>query len=101
MWTKEFIVSPYSAVNGENTVKFMQEIKSYHPEQKLLLIWDGATYPRGEEVKKLLATENEGKAKEDWSIICHLFAPYAQSRKSCRRNLATGQKLDPTFLLYL
>jgi transposase len=77
LWTKEFIVSPYSAGNGENTVKFLQEIKSCHPEQKLLLIWDGAAYHRGEEVKKLLTTENEGKAKEDWSIICHLFAPYA------------------------
>lgn len=77
LWTKEFIVTPYSAGNGENTVKFLQEIKSYHPEQKLLLIWDGASYHRGEEVKKLLATENEGKAKKDWSIICHLFAPYA------------------------
>jgi transposase len=49
----------------------------YHPEQKLLLIWDGASYHRGEEVKKLLAIENEGKEKEDWSITCHLFAPYA------------------------
>lgn len=77
LWTKEFIVAPYSAGNGENTVKFIQKIKIYHPEQKLLLIWDGASYHRGEEVKKLLAIENEGKEKEDWSITCHLFAPYA------------------------
>lgn len=77
LWTKEFIVRPYSAGNGENTVKFLQELKSHHPEQKLLLIWDGATYHRGEELKKLLARENSGKPPEDWSIICHLFAPYA------------------------
>jgi len=77
LWTKEFIVHPYSAGNGENTVKFVQEIKTLHPEQKLLLIWDGASYHRGEEVKKLLAAENEGKEKENWSIICQLFAPYA------------------------
>ena len=32
---------------------------------------------RGEEVTKLLATEKEGKEKKDWSITCHLFAPYA------------------------
>jgi hypothetical protein len=61
LWTKEFIVAPYSAGNGENTVKFIQEIKIYHPEQTLLLIWDGASYHRGEEVKNLLAIENEGK----------------------------------------
>ncbi len=77
LWTKEFIVRAYSAGNGENTVDFVEEIKSHHPQKKLLLIWDDATYHRGEEIRKLLAVENEGKTQEDWSITCHLFAPYA------------------------
>ena len=43
--TKEFIVMPYKSGNGENTVKFVEEIKSRHLQEKILLIWDGATYP--------------------------------------------------------
>jgi hypothetical protein len=70
-------VSPYSTGNGENTVKFLQKIKKRHPEQRLLLIWDGASYHRGEEMKKLLAIENEEKRPEEWSITCQLLAPYA------------------------
>jgi transposase len=70
-------VSPYSTGNGENTVKFLPEIKKRHPEQRLLLIWDGASYQRGEEMKKLLARENEEKRQKEWSITCQLFAPYA------------------------
>ena len=77
LWTQEFIVSPYPTGNGENTVKFLQKIKKRHPEQRLLLIWDGASYHRGEEMKKLLAIENEEKRPEEWSITCQLFAPYA------------------------
>lgn len=77
LWTKEFIVRPYQAGNGENTIKFLSEIKARHPQKKLLLIWDGATYHRGEEMQQFLAQENQGKPPEDWSITCCLFAPYA------------------------
>ena len=73
-------MSPYSTGNGENTVKFLPEIKKRHPEQRLLLIWDGASYQRGEEMKKLLARENEEKRPEEWSITCQLFAPYARQK---------------------
>ena len=74
---KEFIVSPYSAGNGENTVNFISVLKRQNPGKKLLLIWDGASYHRGEIMQQLLIRENTGKSREDWSITCHLFAPYA------------------------
>ena len=76
LWTKEFIVSPYETGDGENTVKFISEIQACHPQKKLLLIWDGATYHRGEAMKKFLAQENQGKEEKDWLITCCLFAPY-------------------------
>lgn len=74
---QEFIVSPYSAGNGENTVKFIEELKKRNPQKKLLLIWDGASYHRGEIMQELLIRDNFGKEPEDWSITCCLFAPYA------------------------
>ena len=42
--SQEFIVKPYKAGNGENTVKFVEELKRMNPQQKILLIWDGASY---------------------------------------------------------
>ena len=75
--TKEFIVHPYEAGNGKNTVQFLCELQARHPRKKLLLIWDGATYHRGEEMQQFLAQENQGKLPQDWSITCFLFAPYA------------------------
>ena len=75
--TKEFIVMPYKSGNGENTVKFVEKIKSRHLQQEMLLIWDGAAYHRGEEMKKLLEKYNQGLSRKEWSITCERFAPYA------------------------
>lgn len=77
IWDKSFILRDYPAGNGENTVKFVREIKAKHPGAKILLLWDGASYHRGEEMKQFLAQENEEKEPKNWSIICCLFAPYA------------------------
>ena len=74
---KEFIVSPYSAGNGENTVKFIELLKQKNPGKKLLLIWDGASYHRGESMQRFLSLENGEKEPKNWPITCHLFAPYA------------------------
>ncbi len=100
-WTKEFIVSPYSTGNGQNTVKFLKEIKERYPQKKLLLIWDSASYHRGEEMKQFLARENEGKTPENWAITCVPFGYYAPEENKRRGNMVTSQKFDPPFLLHL
>lgn len=76
VWNNEFIVFPYSSGNGENTVKFVEEIKNRHRHQQIMLIWDGASYHRGEEMKKILAKYNDGLPRDEWLITCELFAPY-------------------------
>ncbi len=53
--TKEFIILPYNSGNGENTVAFVNELKKRHPQEKLMLIWDGASYHRGEKMRELLS----------------------------------------------
>jgi transposase len=79
--TNQFIASPYGAGNGVNTVQFLEEIKAVHTqedsEQKILLIWDGASYHRGEEMKKFLTLQNQEKERQDWSIICERLPTYA------------------------
>ncbi len=33
IWNNEFIVCPYPSGNGQNTVKFVEEIKNRHPNR--------------------------------------------------------------------
>ena len=89
IWNNEFIVFPYSSGNGKNTVKFVEDIKSRHPDQQIMLIWDGtsmsldkgdilfihpcqvtSSYHRGEEMKSIRAKYNDGKPKNEWLITC-------------------------------
>lgn len=63
--------------DGVNTVAYLQWCQSLYPDKKLLLLWDGASYHRGQEMQTLLAQENAGVAEADWKIPCVPFAPNA------------------------
>lgn len=75
--TQEFIVQEYSAGNGENTVAFMEYLQKQRPGQRLVLIWDGASYHKSQEVKNYLAAVNTGLSPSQWQVQCILFAPNA------------------------
>ncbi len=47
-------MKPYKAGNKLNTGKFVEELKQMNRHQKMLLIWDGASYPRDEKMHQLL-----------------------------------------------
>lgn len=74
---REFIVKEYETANGSNTVNFIKEIIRKHQGKRILLIWDGASYHRGEEMQNFLKEINQDKTENDWLITCCLFAPYA------------------------
>jgi len=63
--------------DGANTVAYLQGGQSLYPDKKLLLLWDGASYHRGQELQTFLAQENAGLAEADWKITCVPFAPNA------------------------
>ncbi len=75
--TQEFIVQEYSAGNGENTVAFIEHLQKQRPGKRIALIWDGASYHKGEEMKAFLAEVNVGKEARQWQVRCILFAPNA------------------------
>jgi hypothetical protein len=66
--------------DGENTGAYPQWGQTLYPDQKLLLLWDGASYHRGHAMQSFLAQENAGLAEADWKITCLLFAPNAPSK---------------------
>jgi len=53
-------------------------LQALHPDKKLIILWDGARYHEGKEVKKYLDEVNEGIGEEkNWKINCLWFAPNA------------------------
>ena len=77
LYNHEFIVTPYEGGNGESTVSFLKYLQALHPDKKLIIIWDGASYHCSEEVQTYLTQVNQGLEEKDWTVTCLLFAPHA------------------------
>ena len=71
----EVTVCPYAAGNGEHTVAFVQRLRRKYPKKRLLLLWDGATYHKGEEMIAYLTEVNQGLEADAWLVTCVPFAP--------------------------
>jgi putative transposase len=75
--SKQFFIQPYETGNGENTVSFVKYIQSLHPDARLLIFWDGASYHKYGLMRDYLEEVNEDLDKSKWLITCELFAPHA------------------------
>ncbi|MFZ0256821.1 MAG: transposase [Gammaproteobacteria bacterium] len=77
LYNKEFFLTPSDKGNGENTVAFIERLQALHPDQQLMVIWDGASYHSCEEVRAYLEEVNKGLEENDWRVTCLVFAPNA------------------------
>jgi transposase len=75
--SREFHMQEFSAGNGENTVAYVTWLMQLYAGKKLLLVWDGATYHRDQQLKAFLAEVNLGLEEKDWRVTCVPFAPNA------------------------
>lgn len=75
--TGDFHPQAAAAGNGEHTVNFIQHCQSLYPGKRLLWLWDGASYHRGQDMTDFLTKENQGKEEADWKVTCMRFAPNA------------------------
>jgi transposase len=75
--TKEFTIEAYPSGNGESTVKFVKSLQRKYPNQKIVLIWDGASYHRFGEFREYLTEVNQVKSPDNLEVTCILFAPNA------------------------
>lgn len=65
----------YPQGNTENTIKFVKYLIEQNKGEKLVIIWDGATYHYSQEFREYLKTVNQGKTEEQWLIRCIKLAP--------------------------
>lgn len=73
--SQEFVVKAFERGNSEATVAFLQTLLAEHPQSRVALLWDGASYHRSQVVKDYLASVNQGLAESEWKITCIRFAP--------------------------
>lgn len=74
---KQFFTFAAKTANSESTVRFLEYLQSQHPEAKLLIIWDGASYHKSQQIKEYLDSVNRELEPNQWAITCELFAPNA------------------------
>ncbi|MGB3292088.1 MAG: IS630 family transposase [Phormidesmis sp.] len=65
----------YDAGNKLNTVSYLRYLQRQFPQQRLIVLWDGASYHRAHEVRDFLAQVNAGLEENQWRIHCVRFAP--------------------------
>lgn len=75
--TGEMIVKECKAGNGENTVEFVQDLINKYKGSRLIIIWDGASYHTGMEMRAFLDKVNRGLSEEEYKVRCVKFAPNA------------------------
>lgn len=63
--------------DGASTVAYLRWCQTLYPDKQLLVLWDGASYHRGQDMQSFLAQENAGLVEAEWKITCVLFAPNA------------------------
>ncbi len=75
--TQQFFVREYDQGNTKNTVLFLKELIALNPWGRILIIWDGASYHKSDEIKSYLNQVNQGLKPEDFQVNCVLLAPNA------------------------
>jgi transposase len=64
----KFQVYEYERGNGIYTVDFLKKVMAMFKGKQIWMLWDGATYHKGKEVKEYLTQLNEGLEEKDWKI---------------------------------
>jgi len=77
---KKLVLKTYDTANSKNTIDYLSYLLSQSPNQKLLILWDGASYHRSKEMQNFLASINQGLTQEKWIIHCIRFAPNCPSQ---------------------
>jgi len=65
---KQFQVYEYDKGDGVSTVDFLKRVRDFFKDKQIWMIWDGASYHKGKEVKNYLAEINQGLEEKDWKI---------------------------------
>lgn len=73
----KLVVIPTDTAHGYWTTIFVEYLRQEYGNARLILLWDGASYHRGSEMRDYLEALNMGHARDAWRVTCIVFAPNA------------------------
>ena len=86
LYHRDFVLMPHDGGNSKNTVAFIKYLQNLNPDKKLILIWDGASYHRSEEVRAYLNQVNEDLEEKTGKLLVyylHRMLPNKTQLKMC------------------
>ncbi len=92
LYNKDFVLTSCKKGDGENTVINIKKLQDLHPDKKLMMIWDGASYHRCKEVRDYLNEVNSDLEEKNWKVTCLLFAPNAPDQNPVEDVWLRGKK---------
>jgi transposase len=78
--SKRLLLEAHEAGNTTCTIAYLKFLQQQFPAQRLLILWDGASYHRSKELRAFLEQLNEGLPEDQWKIHCVRFAPNAPTQ---------------------
>jgi len=73
--SKRLLIKAHDKGNTPETIAYLKFLQTQFPDERLLILWDGASYHRSHELRAFLAAVNAGLTPEEWKIHCIQFAP--------------------------
>lgn len=73
--TQSFWLQASEKGDSASTIAFLQALQAQHPECRIAVIWDGASYHRSQAVKDYLDRVNQDLEESMWQVTCIRFAP--------------------------
>lgn len=73
--TQECLIQAYDKGNTQSTIAFVDYLLKQHPNCRIALLWDGASYHRSEAFRDYLSAINQGLEESQWNVTCIRFAP--------------------------
>ena len=73
--SKRLLVEAHAKGDTLETIAYLKFLQAPCPNQRLLLLWDGASYHRSQALRTFLAQVKAGLPPEAWKLHCGRFAP--------------------------
>ncbi len=73
--SKRLLLEAHASGNTTCTIAYLKFLQKQFSEERLLILWDGASYHRSKELRTFLEEVNEGLPEAEWKIHCVRFAP--------------------------
>lgn len=78
--SKRLVIEAHEKGNTTETIAYLKFLQAQFPGQRLLILWDGASYHRSLDLRAFLTQINAGLAPHEWQIHCVRFAPNEPSQ---------------------